>query len=186
VLSTWRRGVELLQARKEVQPEARPASIRASLATASRVPRTGVFFSSRVNGYPSAFLHNLKHNMVVHERLVFVCIDFVDAPYVDDAERLDIERADAGMWRLVARFGFREDPNMDKILQLAGQRGLKIDPEATSFFTSKADVVSVSRPRGLGLRRKLFVWMLQNSPNVADYLSLPPHRVVELRTQVGV
>ena len=186
VLSTWRRGVELLQARKEVQPEARPAHVRASVASAVRVPRTGVFFSSRHNGYPSAFLHNLKHNMVVHERLVFVCIDFLDAPYVDDSERLDVERVDAGMWRLFARFGFREDPNIDKILELAGLRGLKIDPETTSFFTSKADVVSVSKPRGLGLRRKLFVWMLQNSPNVADYLGLPPHRVVELRTQVGV
>jgi KUP system potassium uptake protein len=186
VLSTWRRGVELLQARKEVQPEARPSVVRASLAAALRVPRTGVFFSSRHNGYPSAFLHNLKHNMVVHERVVFVCIDFVDAPYVDDSERLDIDRLDGGTWRLIARFGFRENPNIDKILALAGQRGLRIDPETTSFFTSKADVVSVSKPRGLGLRRRLFVWMLQNSPNVADYLSLPPHRVVELRTQVGV
>jgi KUP system potassium uptake protein len=186
VLSTWRRGVELLQARREVQPEARPANIRASIAAALRVPRTGVFFSSRHGGYPSAFLHNLKHNMVVHERLVFVCIEFVDEPYVEDAERLDIERVDGGTWRLVARFGFREDPNIDKILALASVRGLKIDPETTSFFTSKADIVSVSKPRGLGLRRRLFVWMLQNSPNVADYLGLPPHRVVELRTQVGV
>jgi len=151
-----------------------------------RVPRTGVFFSSRHAGYPSAFLHNLKHNMVVHERLFFVCIDFVDAPYVDDSERLDIERVDAGTWRLTARFGFREEPNIDKILELASTRGLKLDVETTSFFTSKADVVSVTKPRGLGLRRKLFVWMLQNSPNVADYLGLPPHRVVELRTQLGV
>jgi KUP system potassium uptake protein len=186
VLSTWRRGVELLQARKDVQPEARPGAVQASLAAALRVPRTGVFFSSRHSGYPTAFLHNLKHNMVVHERLVFVRIDFVDEPYVDDSERLDIERVDPGMWRLTARFGFREEPNMDRILQLASVRGLKIDPETTSFFTSKADVVSVTKPRGLGLRRKLFVWMLQNSPNVADYLGLPPHRVVELRTQVGV
>ncbi len=105
---------------------------------------------------------------------------------MDDGERLEIERVDGGTWRLIARFGFREDPNIDKILELASMRGLKIDPEATSFFTSKADVVSVTKPRGLGLRRKLFVWMLQNSPNVADYLGLPPHRVVELRTQVGV
>jgi KUP system potassium uptake protein len=93
---------------------------------------------------------------------------------------------DAGTWRLSARFGFREDPNVDKILQLAARRGLRIDVETTSFFTSKAEVLSVSKPRGLGLRRKLFLWMLQNAPNVADYLQLPPHRVVELRTQVAV
>src|SRR6185295_380382 len=92
VLNTWRRGVELLQARRAVQPEARVDTVRAGLASAVRVPRTGVFFSSRRTGYPSAFVHNLKHNMVVHEKTVFVTVEFIDAPYVDDDERLDIER----------------------------------------------------------------------------------------------
>ena len=91
VLTTWRRGVEALQARKRFQPEAREHNIRASLSGAQRIPRTGVFFSSRHTGYPSAFLHNLKHNMVVHEKTVFMTVDYVDAPYVDDRERLDIE-----------------------------------------------------------------------------------------------
>ena len=186
VLSTWKRGVELLQARKQAQPEGRPDYIRFGLASAVRIPRTGVFFSSRRTGYPSAFLHNLKHNMVVHERTVFVNVEFVDEPYVDDTERLDMERVDGGTWRLSAKFGFREDPNIDKILELAARRGLRIDVETASFFTSKADVVSVTRPKRFGWRRNLFVWMLQNSPAMADYLRLPPHRVVELRTQVGV
>lgn len=186
VLSTWRRGIELLQARRAVQPEARADTVRVGLASAARVPRTGVFFSSRRTGYPSAFLHNLKHNMVVHEKTIFLTVEFVDSPYVDDAERLDIDRLGDGTWRLIAQFGFREDPDIAKILELAGRRGVRIDPQTASFFTSKAEVVSVSKPKGLGLRRKLFIWMLQNSPTVADYLRLPPDRVVELRTQVGV
>lgn len=186
ILSTWRRGVELLQARKYAQPEGRVDNVQASLASAVSIPRTGVFFSSRPSGYPSAFLHNLKHNMVRHERIIFVSVDFVSAPYVDDGERLDIERLEGGTWRVSVKFGFREDPNMETVLRLAARRGLKIDVETTSFFTSKAEVVSVSRPRGLGLRRKLFLWMLQNAPDLADYLRLPPHRVVELRTQVAV
>ena len=188
VLSTWKRGVELLQARKQVQPEARPDSIRAGLEAAVRIPRTGVFFSSRRSGYPSAFLHNLKHNMVVPERCIFVSIEFVDAPYVDDPERLDIERSDdAAVWRVNAKFGFREDPSIDKILELAARRGIRIDVETTSFFTSKAEIVSVTKPRRFfGWRRHLFTWMLQNSPTIADYMRLPPHRVVELRTQVAV
>jgi KUP system potassium uptake protein len=187
VLSTWRRGVELLQARKQVQPEARPETIRVGLDAAVKVPRTGVFFSSRRAGYPSAFLHNLKHNMVLHERCVFVSIEFVDAPYVDDSERLDIDRSEGGLWRVNAKFGFREDPSIDRILELAAKRGLHIDAQSASFFTSKAEIVSITKPRRFfGWRRRLFMWMLQNSPTIADYLSLPPDRVVELRTQVAV
>ena len=186
VLSTWRRGVALLQRAQECS--LKPSSLMS--AQALRPPRAcrgrGVFFSSRHNGYPSALLHNLKHNKVVHERLVFVCIEFLDAPYVEDSERLDVERIDTGMWRLFARFGFREDPNIDKILELASLRGLKIDPENDVVLHEQGRCRLGEQAAGLGLRRKLFVWMLQNSPNVADYLGLPPHRVVELRTQVGV
>ena len=185
VLTTWRRGVELLQARRAVQPESREDIVRVGLSAAVRVPRTGVFFSSRRTGYPSAFLHNLKHNMVVHEKTVFVCIEFANVPYIDDDERLDIERINEGH-RVIAVFGFREDPDVAKIIRLAGLRGLRIDPDTASFFTSKGELVSVTQPRGFGLRRRLFAWMLQNSPTVADYLRLPPDRVVELRTQVAV
>jgi KUP system potassium uptake protein len=186
VLTTWRRGVELLQAKRAVQPEQRADNVQAGLAEALHIPRTGVFFSSRRTGYPSAFLHNLKHNMVVHDRCVFMNVDFAETAYVDDAERLDIERLNEGTWRVSARFGFREDPDIARIIQLAGRRGLRIDPETASFFTSKGELVFVSKAKGFGLRRKLFAWMLQNSPTVADYLRLPPERVVELRTQVAV
>ncbi len=186
VLSTWRRGVELLRARRSAQSEARAEHMSAALASAVRVHRTGVFFSSRRTGYPSAFLHNLKHNLVVHEKTVFVTVEFVDSPYVDDAERLDIERLGEASWRLIVVFGFRENPDLRKILELAALRGVRIEPDRTSFFTSKGEVVSVSKPKGFGLRRKLFIWMLQNSATVADYLRIPPDQLVELRTHVAV
>jgi KUP system potassium uptake protein len=186
VLSTWRRGVELLQAKRAVQPEARADHVSAALASAVRVPHTGVFFSSRQTGYPSAFVHNLRHNLVVHEKTVFITVEFVDSPYVDDAERLDIERLDGGRWRLIVLFGFREDPDLRKILKLAAWRGVHIDAKRASFFTTKGEVVSVSKPKGFGLRRKLFIWMLQNSATVADYLRIPPDQLVELRTHLAV
>ena len=186
VLTTWRRGVELLQAKRAVQPEARADSVSAGLSAAIRIPRTGVFFTSRRSGYPSAFLHNLKHNMVVHERTIFVVVEFAETPYVDDADRLDIDKLNEGTWRVVAQFGFREEPDVNVILEEMARRGLRVDPESASFFTSKGEIVSVTKPRGLGLRRMLFMWMLQNAPTVADYLRLPPERVVELRTQLAV
>jgi KUP system potassium uptake protein len=113
-------------------------------------------------------------------------VDYVDSAYVDDRERLDIERLEEGRWRVVARFGFRENANITTILAIAAGRGLQVESDKTSFFTSKADVVFVSKAKGLGLRRNLFAWMLQNSPSIADYLRLPPDQVVELRTQVAV
>jgi KUP system potassium uptake protein len=186
VLTTWRRGVELLQAKRAVQPEARADSVNAGLSAAIRVPRTGVFFTSRRSGYPSAFLHNLKHNMVVHERTIFVVVEFAETAYVEDADRLEIDKLNEGTWRVMAQFGFREDPDVTVILEEMARRGLRVDPESASFFTSKGEIVSVTKPRGLGLRRMLFMWMLQNAPTVADYLRLPPDRVVELRTQLAV
>jgi KUP system potassium uptake protein len=178
--------VELIQARKRRRPEARLESVESALAGAVRIPRTGIFFSAARSGYPTAFLHNLKHNMVVHERTFFMTIEFVDAPYVDDQERLDIERLHGDTWRVVAAFGFRETPDVSRILKLLRARGLPIDVESASFFTSKAALVSVTSARYRGVPRKLFAWMLQNSATVADYMGLPPHRVVEIGTQVAV
>ena len=186
VLATWHRGVELIQARKGARPEGRAERVKTALSGAVRIPLTGIFFSAAKTGYPSAFLHNLKHNMVVHERTIFMTVDFVDIPYVDDDERLDIEKLGDGFWRVNAVFGFRETPDIAVVLKLLGKRGVRIDVESASFFTSKAALVSVSKPRYFGIRRKLFAWMLQNSATVADYLRLPPHRVVELSTQVAV
>ena len=105
---------------------------------------------------------------------------------MEDAERLDMEKLGEGTWRVIAQFGFREDPDIRLILDLMGRRGLVVEAEQASFFTSKGEIVSITKPRGLGLRRKLFMWMLQNAPTVADYLRLPPDRVVELRTQLAV
>lgn len=186
MVKTWHRGVEVIQARKRTRPEARQYSVEAALSGAVKVPLTGIFFSASRFGYPSAFLHNLKHNMVIHERTIFMTVEYVDTPYVDDQERLDLEKLDGGIWRVVALFGFRETPDVNVILKLLNKRGLPIDIETASFFTSKAALVSVTKPRHFGIRRKLFAWMLQNSATVADYMQLPPHRVVEMGTQVAV
>ena len=83
-------------------------------------------------------------------------------------------------------FGYREDPDITRILKLARRKGLDIDPAQTSFFTSKPVIVSVSRRGVFGWRRSLFGWMMQNSPSVANYFGLPPNRVIELGSQVAV
>ncbi|HYF61039.1 MAG TPA: KUP/HAK/KT family potassium transporter, partial [Burkholderiaceae bacterium] len=188
MLTTWRRGMEIMRARKDALPRARRDEIDLDLdlSDVPRVPGAAVFFSSTRVGYPGSFLHNLKHNKVVHERTVFMTVEFDDTPRVPDDERIELQRGRGGVVRLVAHFGFREDPDIGRALRLARRKGLELDPDDTSFFTSKPVVVSVSRRGPFGWRRTLFGWMLQNSPSAASYFNLPPNRVIELGAQVGI
>ena len=186
VLTTWRRGTDLMRARKMARPQGRAQETEYALERAARVPGAAVFFSSAPRGFPTAFLHNLKHNHVVHETLVFVTVEFHDVPRVPDEDRIELLRASNGIWQLVARFGFREEADVSRVLRLVRKRGLELDPNLTSFFTSKPTIVSQSRRGLFGWRRSLFGWMLQNSASVADYFGLPPNRVVEMGTQIAI
>jgi KUP system potassium uptake protein len=186
MLTTWRRGTEIMRAKKESRPNRTRAAHDMDLSMLPRVPGTAVFFSSTRTGYPASFLHNLKHNKVMHEQTVFLTIQFDDIPRVADEERIQLQRVRDDVIRLVAHFGYREDPDVLRALKLARRKGLEVDPDQASFFTSKPVVVSVSRRGPFGWRRSLFGWMLQNSPSVASYFGLPPGRVIELGSQVGI
>ncbi|MEY4212793.1 MAG: hypothetical protein RL458_1019, partial [Pseudomonadota bacterium] len=109
-----------------------------------------------------------------------------DLPRVPDHDRLEIERGGNGIVRIVASFGFREEPDIALVLSLARRRGVTMDTNDTSYFTSKPVIVSTSRRGVFGWRRSLFGWMLQNSSSTASYFALPPNRVVELGTQVAI
>jgi len=185
-LTTWRRGIEIMRARKEAGTNLAVDDVNLDLSDVVRVPGTAVFFSSTQTGYPTSFLHNLKHNKVVHEQTVFLTVEFDEVPRVPDEERIELQRRPQGVYRLIAHFGFREDPDIVRVLKLARRKGLEIELGDTSFFTSKPVIVSVSKRGIFGWRRSLFGWMMQNSPSVADYFGLPPNRVIELGSQVGV
>lgn len=186
VLSTWRRGTEIVRSRKDASPRSRGDAFALDLSGIQRVPGTAVFFSSGRSGHPTSFLHNLRHNRVAHEQVIFLTVDFVDQPRVSDHDRLEIERGGNGIIRIIAAFGYREEPDIARVLSLARRRGIEINQDDTSYFTSKPVIVSISRRGLLGWRRSLFGWMLQNSSSTASYFALPPNRVVELGTQVAI
>ena len=186
VMTTWRNGLERLRTRRGVDPKALVDGLALDLTDIPRVPGTAIFFSSSDTGCPSSFLHNLKHNKIVHEHTYFLTVDFVEAPRLDDADRLSIERGRNGITRLIARFGYLEDPDVGLILALAREHGLELQDEYTSFFTSKPVIVLGSARRGQPALRRFFGWMLQNSPTVASYMHLPPNRVIELGAQVAI
>ncbi len=186
VLTTWRVGIEIMRARKGSDVRKVDDGLELDLSGIPRVPGTAIFFSSTRSGCPSAFLHNLKHNKIVHETTIFLTVEFDEVPRIAADERVEVLRGKNGLIRVVARFGFREDPRIAEILRQTGRKGLVVDLDETSFFTSKPTIVSVSRRGMFGWRRSLFGWMMQNSPSVANYFGLPPNRVIELGAQVGI
>jgi len=186
VLTTWRRGTEIVRARKSAGPRNAVDGLAMDLSGIQRVPGVAVFFSSSSTRCPSSFLHNLKHNNVVHQTTIFLTVEFEDVPSVPEVERVQIMRGANGIIRLSAHLGYREDPDIQGIMRLAARKGLVFKVDETSFFTSKPTVVSVSQRGLFGWRRSLFGWMLQNSTSVANYFRLPADRVIELGTQVAI
>ena len=186
VMWSWRSGLDTLRVRKDLGPKAQIDGLTLDLGGATVVPGVAIFLSSTALGCPSSFLHNLKHNKVVHEQVCFLTVDFVDMPRLDDDERLAIDRGANGVWRIIARFGYREDPDIHLILRLARRQGMGVEEEQVSFFTSKPHVIVAAGHAATSLHRRFFGWMLQNSPSVASYLRLPPNRVIEIGAQVVI
>jgi KUP system potassium uptake protein len=185
LLTTWKRGRSLLMRR--LAEDAMPLdlfiqSIQASPPT--RVPGTAVFLTSTQNRVPHALLHNLKHNKVLHERVVFLTIMTEDIPFVPSDERYEIEALGCDFFRMVARYGFKEDPDVPELLEDSGRKGFAFDMMETSFFVSRETLIATVTP-GMALwREKLFVSMSKNATKASEFFQVPTNRVVELGTQV--
>ena len=151
---------------------------------AHRVPGTAVFLTSTSNRVPHALLHNLKHNKVLHERVVFLTIVSRDIPRVSAAERVTIEHLGHNFWQIQADFGFTENPEVPALLEACGRREFEFDMMDTSFFVSRETLIATRTP-GMALwRERLFVSMSRNAVKATDFFRIPTNRVVELGTQV--
>ena len=186
LLTTWKRGRSLLMQRlaEDTMPlEVFIPSIEAS--PPPRVPGTAVFMTAQPNRVPHALLHNLKHNKVLHERVVFLTITTRDFPYVlDEDDRYEIKPVGPHFYQMVGYYGFKEDPNVPELLELASTEGFVFDMMDTSFFLSRETLIP-TKVAGMALwREKLFVAMAKNAVKSSDFFSVPTNRVVELGTQV--
>ncbi len=150
----------------------------------ARVPGTAVFMSGNTRGTPSALLHNLKHNHVLHEMVILVSVETAEVPHVQDSNRVSWEKLADGAYRLAIHYGFMEDPNVPKALQLVSLDGWTYDPLKTTFFLGRETLLSSRKTAMTGIREQLFVFMSRNARTATDFFSLPPNRVVELGMQV--
>ncbi len=186
LMATWRRGRAVLSIRLAEESLPLDAFIRrqAKSADIHRVKGTAVFMTSSSNTVPIALLHNLKHNQVLHERVVFVTVLVDDVPRVPAKDRVLVEGLAEGFYRITVRYGFSQEPNIPKALRLCKAFGLEFDVMATSFFLGRETLIPQMNSQMALWREKLFVVMARTSVSATDFFKLPPNRVVELGTQV--
>jgi KUP system potassium uptake protein len=186
LLTTWARGRQLMIAR--LREAAMPVSVfvKSAANSATRVAGTAVFMTSASDGVPHALLHNLKHNKVLHERVILLTVTIEDYPYVDGERRVELADLGQGFFRLVLHYGFMEDVNVPQALQLVDKCGAQFKMMDTSFFLARQTLLPSERPGMAIWREKLFAWMLRNAESAMEFFRLPTNRVVELGSQVEI
>ena len=185
LLSTWKRGREVLFERL------RPGAIALEPFIASitahpplRVPGTAVFLTATREGVPHALLHNLSHNKVLHERVVLLTVRAEDIPHVPDSQRVEVEPLGHEFYRVTVHYGFKDEPDLPRALELAKGHGLDFSLMETSFFLSRQTLVP-TQAQGMALwREKLFAAMSRNAASATAFFKIPTNRVVELGTRI--
>jgi len=185
LLTTWKRGRAILLER--LSAETMPIDLFIESIAANppmRVPGTAIFLTSTPNRAPHALLHNLKHNKVLHERVVLLTLTTQDIPTVPLSDRVQIRDLGCNFQQFEAFFGFKEDPDVPELLEECGRRGQPFDMMETSFFVSRETLIATATP-GMALwRERLFVSMAKNATKAIEFFNVPANRVVELGTQV--
>ncbi|MBX3717393.1 MAG: potassium transporter Kup [Burkholderiales bacterium] len=188
LLVTWKRGRTLLMRRmSEEGIPLEPFLDALAVSPPQTVPGTAIFMTSTPGKVPHAMLHNLKHNKVMHERIVFLTVVTHDVPVVPVEDRVQLSRLREGFWQMEAWYGFKEHPDVGEIFaSCRRQYGLAFEPMETSFFLSRETIVAGER-RGMATwRDHLFAWMSRNATRATDFFNIPINRVVELGTHVDI
>ena len=185
-LTTWAKGRQLMISRMNEASLPMEIFIKSAAPSAARVPGTAVFMTSSSSGVPHALLHNLKHNKVLHERVILLTVRIEDVPYVAEQKRLETKDYGSGFYRVVLRYGFMEEIDVPAALAQLKDIGTQCRMMDTSFFLARQTLLASSRPGMAIWREKLFAWMLRNAESAMEFFKLPTNRVVELGSQVEI
>ncbi|MBS1211175.1 MAG: potassium transporter, partial [Proteobacteria bacterium] len=188
ILFTWRRGRQLLaEVQKTDDVPLEPFARMLDGEDIHRVPHTALFLNPRSGQVPTALLHNLKHNMVMHERTVFVSVIIESVPRVPIEDRVEVQHMGKTFHRVLVRFGFMEEPDVPAALLRCAEQGLDIDPQQVSYFLSRETILPSTEIRGMAIwRERLFEFLFRNASSAANFFKLPTARVVELGSRVVI
>lgn len=187
VMSTWRRGRQILGERlqERILPlEGFAESI--ALAEPHRVAGAAVYMSGNPHGTPPVLLHNLKHNKVLHEIVVFLTFTTEEVPHIPAEERVEVKAIgnNQGFYRVLVRYGFMESPNVPEVLDLCKAHGLHLNIMTTTFFLGRETLIPSKRPGMVKWRERLFAFLSRNAQTATAFFEIPPGQVVELGVRV--
>ena len=186
LLTTWAKGRRLMRARMSEMGLPLEIFAKSARNSTARVPGTAIFMNSGAHGTPSALLHNIKHNKVLHERVVVLTVQIAEEPYVDLENRFEMREIGDGFYRLVLHYGFMEETDIPTALKDLETCGAPFEMMQTSFFLSRQTLLTAEKPGMAVWREKLFAWMMRNAATPMEFFRLPTNRVVELGSQVEI
>lgn len=151
-----------------------------------RVAGTSVFVTANSKGVPHALLHNLSHNQVLHECVVFLTVDYLEIPRVPDEERVSVKSLIGNCYQIKVHYGFKDEPDLPLALEMCKRPGLEFEPLKTSYFLSREIIVSAPGNGMTQWQERIFATMARNASNAAEYFNLPANRVLELGTRIEI
>ena len=185
VLTTWAKGRAMLRARLQDNAIPLPVFIKSAATSVHRIKGTSVFLSTSPDAVPAALLHNLKHNQVLHERVIILNVKVEDVPYVASERRVEFHDAGQGFYRVILHYGFMEDVDVPKDLAFIKTCREPFNMMSTSFFLGRQKLIASKKVPGMALwRERMFAWMLKSSESAMEFFKLPTNRVVELGSQL--
>jgi KUP system potassium uptake protein len=187
VMWTWVRGTRLLA--EKTHRDSLPLMDLIHMLEKSkptRVPGTAIFLTSDPNVAPTALMHNLKHNKVVHERVLVICVKTENRPRVAPDRRFEIEKLSGDFYRATLHYGFMESPRVPATLASMRKAGLKYDIMTTSFFLGRRTIKESPSSEMPVWQDKLYVALTKQAANATDFFAIPSDRVVELGAQVTI
>jgi KUP system potassium uptake protein len=185
-ITTWRRGRELVSADLAESALPLPKFLERMERAPDRVAGTAVFLTADATSTPPAFLHNLKHNKILHERIIILQVDTMDVPRVPEAKRVEVERLGKGFYSVVARYGFMEQPDVPAALRACRPHGIAYDEMETSFFLGRETLVPSARSKLGRWRRDFFISLSHSASATKAFFRIPPNRAIELGNQIQV
>jgi KUP system potassium uptake protein len=186
LLTTWARGRQIVRGHLNQSAMTMEMFIASSVRSLKRVQGTAVFLSASSKGVPHALLHNVKHNKVLHERIIILTVQIQGVPVVPEEKRIEVEALDDGFYRIILHYGFMEDVDIPVALAKVEGCGPVFRKMDTSFFLGRQTLIPSDKPGMAIWREQLFAWMVRNAESAMEFFKLPVNRVIELGSQLEI
>jgi KUP system potassium uptake protein len=187
LMLTWKTGRTMVYTRLRNEAMALEPFIEAIGAhPPTRVPGTALFMTPNPDGVPHAMLHNLKHNKVLHEKIVILTVKFLDYPHTSEEERVKLEILPHEFYKVTVQYGFKDEPDLPRDLLLCADKGIVLDEMDTSYFIGKEILIASGKSGMAFWRKKIFIGLFRSAETITNQFKLPPNRVIELGSQLKI